>query len=543
MALAWSEQRHPALVTTAAGLLGLGLVGWNAGGSDERRSPMRSDLAHGELAELFGALSKELSASGALYAYFDEEQALRAVVSLPDEGDFAPLLRLSDDPITRALLDGKPQAFTLYKDATALDQPALSGRSTLVYPFFLRGVPVGLAHFVSKRVELGEGDFERLDAWAPHLGRALESGILAERLAAARRENEALIAISRLAQSPSGSTGLFADAITRIRQLTGAQHAAIALRGPGNPGGGFESAGGFELEALATEGDPTVRKAFEWGAWDPREWPHLLSALALPSRTALLSMRDLPLTPSETSWLDSLAPVSHVLGVAFGDPSAPEGLLMLCWPDDEPLRFYETRLALALADQLALIAANRRMAEAEQVRSAAEHAALSRPSLASSERDDSPAPLGETLEPIIQKERATFRAAGLILRADLHTAARVPIGATALADVVGTMLDNARRFSRPGGRVRLWLAQDDEWATLYVADTGCGIPSAHHARIGDAGFQVDPTRGGSGASLALARRLVQAAGGTLGFTSREGGGSTFYVTLPIAGSGVPPAKA
>lgn len=527
-ALGWSEHAHPALATAAAGLLGLGLVG-RAGGADEQPPVLSSGLEQGDLAELFKALASELSATGALYAYFDEEQALKAVVSLPGSDGCAPVLRLSDDPITRVLLDGAPRAFTLYQDAAALDQPTLKGRSTLAYPFSLRGVPVGLALFVSNEAELGEADLERLGAWTPHLARALESAVLAERLAASRRENEALLAISRLAQSPSGGAGLFADAITRIRHLTGARHAAIALRSRPEA-----DAIGLALEALATEGGASERRTFEQGAWDPREWPHLLAALTMPSRSVLLAVEDLALTPAEASWLEAVAPVSRVLGVAFGDESAPEGVLLLCWSDDEPLRFYETRLALALSDQLALIAANRRLSEEYRAQAAVSHAAATRAAGALPGARPDPTPLRETLETLIRDQGPAFRAAGLTLRAELASEAHVSFDAASLCRVVGVLLDNARRFSPPGARVRLWLAKDTVQATLYVADDGRGIPGASQARIGEAGFQVDPSLGGSGSSLAEARHLVTQAGGLLGFTSREGAGSTFYVTLPLA---------
>jgi signal transduction histidine kinase len=297
------------------------------------------------------------------------------------------------------------------------------------------------------------------------------------------------------------------------------------------------------LEALATDGDPAVRQAFEQGAWDTREWPNLLCSLTLPSRAMLLAVRDLTLTPAEASWLDTISPVSHVLGVAFGDEATPQGILMLCWPDDEPLRFYETRLALALADQLALIAANRRLVEECEAQTAATDAERVRSDRSIPMAAVGPVLLGKTLSALLEQARPAFRAAGLTLRTDHASEARVALDASSLGEVVGALLDNARRFSRPGTRVRLWLAQDDAWATLYVADEGCGIPPAHQARIGEAGFQVDPSRGGSGTSLAAAKQLVTAAGGTFGFTSREGAGSTFYVSLPIARSEGTPQNA
>ncbi|MNY14681.1 Alginate biosynthesis sensor protein KinB [compost metagenome] len=234
--------------------------------------------------------------------------------------------------------------------------------------------------------------------------------------------------------------------------------------------------------------------------------------------------------------------MSHVLGVAFGDEAAPEGVLMLLWPNDEPLRFYETRLALALGDQLALLAANQRLAEAQRAQLATADATRVRPR-GPAVTPAAPAPLGETLEALLRQEAPLFRAAGLTLRAEPHGKGHVALAAQDLSAVLAALLDNARRFSHPGGRVRLWLAQDEGWATIYVADDGCGIPQAYQGRIGEDGFQADPGKGGSGTSLAAAKRLVTASGGTLAFTSREGAGSTFYVTLPLTALKAPQANA
>src|SRR5690606_21027399 len=71
-----------------------------------------------------------------------------------------------------------------------------------------------------------------------------------------------------------------------------------------------------------------------------------------------------------------------------------------------------------------------------------------------------------------------------------------------------------------------------------VADTGIGIPDDAHERLFNAFEQVDATLkrgfGGTGLGTSIAKRLTEAMGGSIGFESRAGSGSCFWVELPIA---------
>ena len=77
-----------------------------------------------------------------------------------------------------------------------------------------------------------------------------------------------------------------------------------------------------------------------------------------------------------------------------------------------------------------------------------------------------------------------------------------------------------------------------EWMLISVSDTGIGIPSADVARIFERFYKVDRARtrnaGGTGLGLAIAKHLIEGHGGRIWATSVEGGGSTFYVALPLA---------
>jgi signal transduction histidine kinase len=105
-----------------------------------------------------------------------------------------------------------------------------------------------------------------------------------------------------------------------------------------------------------------------------------------------------------------------------------------------------------------------------------------------------------------------------------------------LRQVVFNYLDNAIRFTPPGGRVSLRaLAQGPEQVRIEVEDTGAGIAPADQPALFDEFSALDPgpgrVRDGAGLGLALVRRLVQAQGGTVGVRSVPGQGSVFHLVL------------
>ena len=124
---------------------------------------------------------------------------------------------------------------------------------------------------------------------------------------------------------------------------------------------------------------------------------------------------------------------------------------------------------------------------------------------------------------------------GLTLATDLHPA-RVRGDRDRLAEAVANLVTNAVRYNRDGGRIDVALrAGPDGQVVLTVADTGVGIPAADQPHVFERFYRADKARsraaGGSGLGLAIARWVVEAHGGRIGFTSREGEGSSFTVRL------------
>ncbi len=137
------------------------------------------------------------------------------------------------------------------------------------------------------------------------------------------------------------------------------------------------------------------------------------------------------------------------------------------------------------------------------------------------------------------------------LRLALQTASPLPSVAGdrgRLRQVVQNLLDNAIQYTETGGSITVTASGETgapagkSGVTITVADTGMGIPEAHHERIFERFYRVDAARsreeGGTGLGLAIAKHIVEFHGGSIRVESRPGQGSRFHVRLPGA-SGQP----
>lgn len=103
-----------------------------------------------------------------------------------------------------------------------------------------------------------------------------------------------------------------------------------------------------------------------------------------------------------------------------------------------------------------------------------------------------------------------------------------------LARAFTNVLDNAIKYTPPGGVVHVSLILSNGVASIYVNDTGVGIEAADLAKVFERFYRADRSRttAGSGLGLAIARAIVDALGGYLTITSRVGVGTSVQIAFP-----------
>ena len=107
-----------------------------------------------------------------------------------------------------------------------------------------------------------------------------------------------------------------------------------------------------------------------------------------------------------------------------------------------------------------------------------------------------------------------------------------------ISQVLVNLISNAIKFSPEESTVEVGCKTEAEMIKLYVKDSGKGIPDEFKLQIFERFTQVDSTdnrqiQRGTGLGLAISKRMIEDMGGTIGFDSIEGQGSTFFVIFPI----------
>lgn len=104
-----------------------------------------------------------------------------------------------------------------------------------------------------------------------------------------------------------------------------------------------------------------------------------------------------------------------------------------------------------------------------------------------------------------------------------------------LVQVVSHLINNAVKFTS-AGQIIFGYKHKNEQIEFFVSDTGIGIPQEHHSRIYDRFYKVENSAPrlyeGTGLGLPISKAFIELMGGTIRLTSRAGGGTTVYFTIP-----------
>ena len=106
-----------------------------------------------------------------------------------------------------------------------------------------------------------------------------------------------------------------------------------------------------------------------------------------------------------------------------------------------------------------------------------------------------------------------------------------------LRELLLNLVDNAVKYSKPGGRVEVSLATAGGWARLSVSDQGIGIPTPAQARIFDRFYRTNEARAhakqGTGLGLSICTWIAESHQGRIEVQSQPNQGSRFTVILPL----------
>lgn len=111
------------------------------------------------------------------------------------------------------------------------------------------------------------------------------------------------------------------------------------------------------------------------------------------------------------------------------------------------------------------------------------------------------------------------------------------VNAPLMEQAIINLLDNAVKYSPPGGTVKLVAESTSDYVGIHVVDNGPGIAAEHIPRLFERFYRVDKARsrkmGGTGLGLAIVKHIVQAHRGRTEVQSTLGKGSTFSIFVPV----------
>jgi len=164
---------------------------------------------------------------------------------------------------------------------------------------------------------------------------------------------------------------------------------------------------------------------------------------------------------------------------------------------------------------------------------------LSRLESPSAKFERTPLPLDEIIQDLRERFLVAAEAKSLFLDMEVGQECRTVWGHRHLFRLIlDNLVDNAIKFTDPGGRVAVNCRAESETLVLSVEDTGCGIPPADHARVFERFYQVQRSRSGpsrgTGLGLAIVRHAAQAMDGVIELQSTPGVGTRITIRFPKA---------
>ncbi len=136
----------------------------------------------------------------------------------------------------------------------------------------------------------------------------------------------------------------------------------------------------------------------------------------------------------------------------------------------------------------------------------------------------------------IEAARPAAEAKKLNITLEHDQSALVNADANRIGQALDNLISNAIKFTPEGGKVHLLIENHDDAYALHVTDSGYGIPDSEQQRMFERFFRSTTASAnnvpGTGLGLTIAKTIIERHGGSIGFASTEGRGTTFTISLP-----------
>jgi len=143
-----------------------------------------------------------------------------------------------------------------------------------------------------------------------------------------------------------------------------------------------------------------------------------------------------------------------------------------------------------------------------------------------SDEEFAPVDLAGVASEVAEDLRSNAEKHGITITVDTKTAV-ISGNRNQIYELIYNLCDNAIRYNRENGSVKIITGDDNEHPFVKVADTGIGIPEKHHKRVFERFYRVDKSRsketGGTGLGLAIVKHITERHGGEISLESSEQG--------------------
>lgn len=145
--------------------------------------------------------------------------------------------------------------------------------------------------------------------------------------------------------------------------------------------------------------------------------------------------------------------------------------------------------------------------------------------------------INQMLENVLKRLRPIARKNDIELTFESMRAVTAEVDEIKIYNVIMNLVENAIKYNKEHGHVRVTLDADPQYFTVVIEDNGVGIPEDALDQIYDRFYRVDKSRsrevGGTGLGLSIARSVILMHRGTIDATSVFGEGTTFTVRIPV----------